>query len=132
MNNIHISIITLNKNDHLKFLKTLRSIAIQKISFCVEWLILDGSDQNIYKKNKAIIRKELLLKKDFQINLAHSFYQIDILKSKNLKGFLLSDFIEDDFFQAAEKISLENKDNIICYNPNKSSAFMKKIIAKVT
>ena len=68
MNNIHISIITLNKNDHLKFLKTLRSIAIQKISFCVEWLILDGSDQNIYKKNKAIIRKELLLKKDFQIN----------------------------------------------------------------
>ena len=68
MNNIHISIITLNKNDHLKFLKTLKSIAIQKISFCVEWLILDGSDQNIYKKNKAIIRKELLLKKDFQIN----------------------------------------------------------------
>ena len=68
MNNIHISIITLNKNDHLKFLKTLKSIAIQKISFCVEWLILDGSDQNIYKKNKEIIRKELLLKKDFQIN----------------------------------------------------------------
>ena len=23
---------------------------------------------------------------------------------------------------------IENKDNIICYNPNKSSAFMKKII----
>jgi len=68
MNNVHISIITLNKNDHLKFLKTLKSIAIQKISFCIEWLILDGSDQKIYKKNQEIIRKKFLLKKDFQIN----------------------------------------------------------------
>ena len=68
MNNIHISIITLNKNDHLKFLKTLRSIAIQKISFSIEWIVVDGSNQNIYKKNKEILRKEFLLKKDFQIN----------------------------------------------------------------
>ena len=68
MNNIHISIITLNKNDHLKFLKTLRSIAIQKKSFNIEWIIVDGSDQKIYEKNKEIIRKNFLLKKDFQIN----------------------------------------------------------------
>ena len=63
MNNIHISIITLNKNDHLNFLKLLKVLQYKKISFCVEWLILDGSDQNIYKKNKEIIRKELLLKR---------------------------------------------------------------------
>ena len=67
MNNIHISIITLNKNDHLKFLKTLRSIAIQKKSFNIEWIIVDGSDQKIYEKNKEIIRKKFLLKKDLQI-----------------------------------------------------------------
>ena len=62
MNNIHISIITLNKNDHLKFLKTLRSIEIQKINFGIEWIIVDGSDQKIYKKNQEIIRRKLLIK----------------------------------------------------------------------
>ena len=68
MNNIHISIITLNKNDHLKFLKTLRSIEIQKINFGIEWIIVDGSDQKIYKKNQEIIRRKFLIKKDFHIN----------------------------------------------------------------
>ena len=65
MNNIHISIITLNKNDHLKFLKTLRSIEIQKINFGIEWIIVDGSDQKIYKKNEEIIKENFLLKKIF-------------------------------------------------------------------
>lgn len=79
MDNIYISIITLNKNDHLKFLKTLRSIAIQKISFSIEWIILDGSNQKIYEKNKENIRKKFLLKKDFQINHINT-------KKINIKG----------------------------------------------
>ena len=57
MDNIHISIITLNKNDHLKFLKTLKSIAIQKISFSIEWLILDGSDQKYIRKIKKLLER---------------------------------------------------------------------------
>jgi hypothetical protein len=79
MNNIHISIITLNKNDHLKFLKTLRSIEIQKINFGIEWIIVDGSDQKIYKKNQEIIRRKFLIKKDFHINHINS-------KRLNIKG----------------------------------------------
>ena len=45
MKNIHISIITLTKNDHLKFIKTLKSIKSQKRDFNIEWLIIDGSDK---------------------------------------------------------------------------------------
>ena len=58
MNNIQISIITLSKNDHLKFLKTLRSLELQKINFEIEWIVLDGSDEKIKKQNKKLLLKD--------------------------------------------------------------------------
>ena len=67
---------------------------------------------------------------DVTINLSQSKYQFHVLNSKNINSFLLFDFVREEFFEAAKKISLENKENVICYNPIKSSTFMKKIIKK--
>ena len=47
MRNVHISIITLSKNDQVKFLKTLKSIKLQKINFEIEWIVIDGSQKKI-------------------------------------------------------------------------------------
>ena len=65
---------------------------------------------------------------DFKLNLAQSYYQYKQLSSKNVKSYYLNDFIRKEFFEAAKNISLKNKQNIICYNPVKSSSFMKRII----
>ena len=55
--NIQISIITLIKNDNLKFLKTLKSIKSQEREFDFEWIIIDGSNQKNQIKNKNHIKK---------------------------------------------------------------------------
>ena len=60
MKNIQISIITLTKNNNLKFLKTLLSIRSQIRSFEIEWLIIDGSNKIQYNKNKNLIKKYLV------------------------------------------------------------------------
>ena len=60
MKNIQISLITLTKNDNLKFLKTTLSIISQIRSFEIEWLIIDGSNKIQYKKNKNLIKKYLV------------------------------------------------------------------------
>ena len=44
-NNIQLTIITLTKNDNIKFLRTLKSINSQQISSKIEWLIIDGSSK---------------------------------------------------------------------------------------
>jgi hypothetical protein len=65
---------------------------------------------------------------DIKINLSQSMYQYKVLLSRGVKSYLLSDYIRDEYHKASEIVSLENKKNIICYNPAKSSAFMQKII----
>ena len=120
-------------NDNFsKYLRSLIKIPYNFICFFNKVTQYRFGNLSLPKYLKLIYFKNpfynVLKLKDFQINLVHSFYQMDILRSKNLKGFLLSDFIEDDFFQEAEKINIEKKENVICYNPNKSSVFMKKII----
>ena len=67
--NIQISIITLTKNDNLKFLKTLNSIKSQEREFYLEWIIIDGSNQQNQIKNKNHINKKLL--EDKQIIIKH-------------------------------------------------------------
>ena len=67
--NIQISIITLIKNDNLKFLKTLKSIKSQEREFDFEWIIIDGSNQKNQIKNKNHINKILL--EDKQIFIKH-------------------------------------------------------------
>ena len=44
-----ISIITLTKDDNLKFLRTLRSIKKQEKTFNLEWIIIDGSNKKYIK-----------------------------------------------------------------------------------
>ncbi len=67
---------------------------------------------------------------NISINLSQSKYQYHLLKSKNINSSLLYDFIRDEYFNAANKISLKDKENVICYNPRKSSIFMNEIIKK--
>ena len=72
--------------------------------------------------------KNLLKVDGFDLNLSQSYYQYKILNSKKIKSYILSDYIREEYFDAAKKLKLENKENIICYNPKKSSRFMKRII----
>ena len=72
--------------------------------------------------------KNFVKLEDFKMNLSQSMYQYKVLNSKNVKSNLLFDFIRDEYFYARKEISLKDKQNIICYNPSKSSAFMKRII----
>ena len=69
MRNVQISIITLSKNDQVKFLKTLKSIKIQKINFEIEWIVIDGSNKKLNKKNKELITQ--IFKKKQGINIKH-------------------------------------------------------------
>ena len=72
--------------------------------------------------------KNTVYVKNISINLSQSKYQYNVLKSKGIDSLLLFDFIRDEYLKAAEKISLKKKENIICYNPKKSSSFMNEII----
>lgn len=66
--------------------------------------------------------------KSVDVNLVHSKYQFDALKSKKIKSFYLSDYIRDEYFEASKKIMIKNKKNIVCYNPSKNSIFFDKFI----
>tara|TARA_Y100000589_G_scaffold323021_1_gene356927 strand:+ start:5364 stop:6191 length:828 start_codon:yes stop_codon:yes gene_type:complete len=77
-NNTKISIITLIKDDLLKFSRTLKSIKQQKIDFKIEWLIIDGSEIENQKKIEILIEKNF--KKDIQ-----SFIKIRHINSISLE-----------------------------------------------
>jgi len=74
--------------------------------------------------------KNIVNVEGINVHLSQSKYQYHELNSKKISSFLLSDFIREDYFEAAKNISIENKENIVCYNPKKSSGFMEKIIRK--
>lgn len=65
---------------------------------------------------------------DMSVNFSQSEYQYKVLKTKKVNSLLLTDYIRDEYFEAESKILIKNKKNMICYNPRKSSSFMKKII----
>ena len=66
--------------------------------------------------------------KGIKVNLVHSDYQFQALRSKKVNSYYLSDYIRDEYFEANKKIIIKNKKNIICYNPRKSSIFFEKFI----
>ena len=72
--------------------------------------------------------KNFVKLQDFKMNLSQSMYQYKVLNSKNVKSDLLFDYIRDEYFHARKDVSLKSKQNIVCYNPSKSSSFMKRII----
>ena len=55
--NIQISIITLTKNDNSNFYRTLKSIQCQNRQFCIEWIIIDGSNKKNFTINKNLLTK---------------------------------------------------------------------------
>ena len=56
-NNTYISIITLSKNNNKEFSRTMKSIFSQKNIINMEWLIIDGSDEETQKSKKILIKK---------------------------------------------------------------------------
>ncbi len=78
---IEISIITLSKNDYRNFKRTLISLDSQKISFNIEWLIIDGSDYKINMKNNKLISKYFNGENKKYISIKHIK-----AKSKGIKG----------------------------------------------
>ena len=65
---------------------------------------------------------------NIKVNLVHSKYQFNVLKSKKIKSVYLSDYIRDEYFKKSRTILLKKKKNIICYNPSKSTIFFQKFI----
>ena len=55
-NNIYLSIITLSKNDNKKFSRTMVSIFSQNNITNIEWLIIDGSNEEIQKSKIKLIK----------------------------------------------------------------------------
>ena len=72
--------------------------------------------------------KNFVKLQEFKMNLSQSMYQYKILNLKNVKSRLLFDYIRDEYFNARKDVSIKDKQNIICYNPSKSSIFMQRII----
>lgn len=72
--------------------------------------------------------KNIVKLNEFKMNLSQSMYQFIVLNSKNVKTSLLCDYIREEYFIAAKNVLVENKQNIACYNPSKSSTFMNRII----
>jgi len=72
--------------------------------------------------------KNIIKVNNLELNLSQSMYQYNVLHSKNVKSHLLCDYIRDEYFNAAQNVTMQNKKNIACYNPSKSSSFMKRII----
>lgn len=58
-NNIQITVITLTKNDNLKFERTLKSLIFQNINFIFEWIVIDGSKKKEISLNKSLIKKTM-------------------------------------------------------------------------
>lgn len=72
--------------------------------------------------------KNMVKLNDFKINLSQSMYQYNVLNSKSVNTKLLCDYIREEYFHASKNISIKEKKNWVCYNPSKSSSFMKRII----
>lgn len=60
ISNFTITIITLTKNDNKGFSRTFLSVINQRFYKNIEFLILDGSAEEIYRENKNIIQNYLL------------------------------------------------------------------------
>lgn len=67
----------------------------------------------------------VLRKADF--HLVQSFYAADLLKRNNISNYdFLSDYLHSSFLK--ETVDLDQKENIVAYNPKKGYAFTKMLI----
>ena len=78
--------------------------------------------KNIISHNKKDIYKA-------NYHLCQSYYAIDFLNKKGIYNvFYLSDYINDSYLNS--KFKIEDKKDIVLYNPKKGYEFTKKIIEK--
>ena len=126
-NNIYLSIITLSKNDNKKFSRTMVSIFSQNNITNIEWLIIDGSNEEIQKSKIKLIKnisnnydkKNILIR---HINSAkkgiYGIYPcMNYGKKISNGGFLIFLNSGDEFFSNYSlKILLKNSDKLHDYN----------------
>ena len=63
--------------------------------------------------------------------LAQSYKIKEFLENKGIKNVLyLSDFINEEFLIATNKVNFSSKENVVVYNPRKGSEFVSKIVQK--
>jgi len=79
-NSINITIITLTKNDHKGFSRTFLSVIKQRFHNYLEFLILDGSEEKIYRENNKIIKS--YLSKDLKFKDLFFFDHINMDQKK--------------------------------------------------
>ena len=66
--------------------------------------------------------------KNLSLNLSQAEYVRSHLIKKNIKSKHFSGFLKKIFIDEGKKLSTKNKKDIVCYNPRKSTIFMKAII----
>jgi len=120
----------MNKNHSI--IKSLIKIPHKLINFFNRFTSFYFGNISFFKYLKFIYLSQpfynLFKIKDIKVNLVHSDYQFEALRSKKVKSVYLSDYIRDEYFKASKKILIKNKKNIICYNPRKNSIFFDKFI----
>lgn len=122
----------------------------KNILTCIRWLSVDNYLNSInlrynfsrYKsllttiklaikrvlRNKSLPLNKIELK-NIDLHLVQSYYSIKFLNSyKIFNYFYLSDYINEKYINSRNKIRLNCKQNIVCYNPSKGYAFTKLII----
>ncbi len=70
-----------------------------------------------------------LLKKNVDVHLVQSYYAKEFLEKKRFSHInYLSDYINDIYLK--KEMSIENRDNIVLYNPKKGFEFTERLIRK--
>ena len=121
------------RSENSKFLRSIYKVPLNLINF-FNRLINFRCGILTFEEYLKFLYKFRSLNKFEEINqanyhLAQSYYAFNFLENKFQFVEYLSDFIRDDFFHI-KKNFLDNKENIICYNPQKSNQFMDLIIKK--
>ena len=124
--------ITSFNQNNLKFMKSIIKIPYEVI-YIFNKITKNYFGNLSFSKYLKIIYlnfpfKNFVRLQDFKVNLSQSMYQYKILLSKGIKTFLLCDYIREEYHEAKKKVQIKDKKNIVCYNPSKSSSYMKRII----
>lgn len=127
-NNIHITIITLTKNDNNKFKRTAKSINNQVPFISTEWLIIDGSSNKIQQKNKSLIHKyfcnniiNIRIINSTQLKINGIYQCMNYAKKEAYGKFILFLNSGDEFYDRNSLNILSNKSKNI--NSNLSVIF---------
>lgn len=113
-----------------------RSFTTIKMNQAINKMMRMFLKRGLFDINVKRIASTYDLKQDPDIKEANFFlaqsYEIkEFLEMKGLPNvYYLSDFINEEFLQAGNKVDYTNKEDIVVFNPRKGRAFVRKIIQK--